>query len=130
MTEITLRLLSLKSRQVLRLRPFYKALGVDLHEENPRSWPYYLIGTIGNTVFEIHPLTARCGETDTTTRLGFAVEDLAMVIQTLQGLGALIDSEPRQTRWGMQALVRDPDGRTIELYQDARRQLDQTEQGG
>jgi hypothetical protein len=68
-------------------------------------------------VLEIYPLPDEGGAADATTRLGFGVERLADVVQALCQPGTVIASEPRQTVWGLRAVVRDPDGRAVELYQ-------------
>jgi lactoylglutathione lyase len=49
--------------------------------------------------------------------LGFAVENLTDVVQSLKGIGIKIVTEPRKTAWGFQAVVKDPDGRSVELSQ-------------
>ncbi len=117
MAGVSLRLLVLKTRQLDRLRAFYRALGVELAEEKHGGGPVHYAGQVGEAVLEIYPLPDESNTADTTTRLGFAVEKLTEVIQALRDAGAVIQSEPRQTAWGLQAIVRDPDGRTVELYQ-------------
>lgn len=113
----SLKLLVLRTPQVDRLRAFYQALGVELIEERHGSGPLHYVGQIGDATLEIYPLSDEGCSTDTTTRLGFAVERLAEVVQALREAGMVIASEPRQTAWGLRAVVRDPDGRAVELYQ-------------
>jgi lactoylglutathione lyase len=117
MPSVVLKLLVLKTGQADRLRAFYLALGVELVEERHGSGPLHYAGQIGDVVLEIYPLTDEGGAADATTRLGFAVERLAEVVQALREAGTVIASEPRQTAWGLRAVVRDPDGRAVELYQ-------------
>jgi hypothetical protein len=52
---------------------------------------------------------------DSITRLGFAVADLERVLALLQASGTPVASPPR----GNRVVVRDPDGRPVELL-DAR----------
>ncbi len=118
MAGVSLKLLVLKTRQVDRLRSFYQALGIDLTEEKHGAGPVHFAGQVGGAVLELYPLPAEDGPADATTRLGFAVEKLAEVVQALRNAGELIAREPRPTAWGLRAVVRDPDGRAIELYQD------------
>jgi hypothetical protein len=37
-------------------------------------------------------------------------------IESLPGQGIQVVTEPRMTPWGYRAVVRDPDGRAVELY--------------
>jgi catechol 2,3-dioxygenase-like lactoylglutathione lyase family enzyme len=117
MASVSLRLLVLKTPQVDRLRDFYQAIGIELAEEQHGNGPVHYAGQVGNAVLEIYPMKNEGGTADTTTRLGFAVERLAEVVQALRDAGATFTSEPRQTAWGPRAVARDPDGRTVELYQ-------------
>ena len=117
MAEVSLRLLVLKTPRVDRLRAFYHTLGIDSTEERHGEGPLHYTARVGDTILELYPLSGEAGSADTTTRLGFAVSNLAEVIQTLKDAGAAIVREPQPTPWGLRAMVRDPDGRTIELYQ-------------
>ena len=113
----SLRLLVLKTPQVDRLLAFYQALGVELAEEQHGSGPLHFAGQIGDAILEVYPLPDEDGVADATTRLGFAVDRLIEVVQSLREAGTVIVSEPRETAWGLRAVVRDPDGRAVELYQ-------------
>jgi hypothetical protein len=42
---------------------------------------------------------------------------VAEVVQALQPLGTHVVTEPQATQWGFRAVVRVPDGRAFELYQ-------------
>jgi lactoylglutathione lyase len=116
MAGVLLRLLVLKTRQLDALRAFYGALGIELVEEKHGQGPIHYAGRLGDVVLEVYPLP-EAHSADATTRLGFAVERLTEVVDTLQTLGAVIVTQPQETAWGRRALVRDPDGRAIELYQ-------------
>jgi catechol 2,3-dioxygenase-like lactoylglutathione lyase family enzyme len=117
MPGVSLKLLVLKTPQMDRLRTFYHSLGVELVEEKHREGPVHYAGKIGDAVLEIYPLVDEGGTADATTRLGFAVDRLVEVVEALREGGTVIASEPRQTAWGLRAVVRDPDGRAVELYQ-------------
>jgi hypothetical protein len=116
MAGVSLKLLVLKTSQVDRLRAFYRYLGIDLTEERHGTGPLHHAGQVGDVVLEIYPLPDG-GTADTTIRLGFAVDRLSEVVQALREARAVIASEPTQTVWGLRAVVRDPDGRIVELYQ-------------
>jgi len=112
----TLALLVLKSRQVERLRQFYAFLGIAFTQERHGSGPEHHAATMGDVVFELYPLTAEANE-EGPPRLGFYVTDLGQKLADLKKTGAVVEIEPRPSKWGMRAVVRDPDGRAVELYQ-------------
>jgi predicted enzyme related to lactoylglutathione lyase len=112
---IRLNLLVLKTRQLDRLRQFYAALGIAFAQEKHGDGPLHYAGTIGDLVLELYPLPEGAGLADSTTRLGFAVAGLDAVVRALEGVGAEVVALPRQTAWGRRAVVRDPDGRAVEL---------------
>jgi len=68
-------------------------------------------------VIEVYPLPDDGRPVDSSTRLGFAVENVAEVIQALAGIGTTVVKPPKETTWGLQAVVKDPDGRSVELTQ-------------
>jgi predicted enzyme related to lactoylglutathione lyase len=68
-------------------------------------------------MLEVYPLLEDGAATDATTRLGFAVASVVEVVQALQALGTPVVTEPQTTKWGFRGVVRDPDGRAIEIYQ-------------
>jgi len=94
------------------LKSFYTSLGVEFQSEKHGKGPEHYAATLSNDlVLEIYP--AADGTTpDTALRLGLSVPDLGDALRALGQSGA-----PRQTPWGLQAVVRDPDGRTVELLQ-------------
>lgn len=116
-TAVSLTLLVLKTRQLEQLREFYQALGVELSQDRHGNGPAHYAGRVGETVLEVYPLAEDAGAVDATTRLGFAVGDLGQVVEALRASGAGVTSPPKLTTWGMRAVVQDPDGRAVELYQ-------------
>jgi lactoylglutathione lyase len=117
MSVPSLTLLVLKTRQVEKLRSFYLSLGVELAEERHGSGPVHFAGKVGDLTFEVYPLGEDGGLPEASTRLGFAVDGLADVIGILEESGSPVISRPKETRWGVRAVVRDPDGRAVELYE-------------
>ena len=114
MSEVALSLLVLRSQQVEALRLFYETLGIDLCEEQHGTGPVHFAGKLGPTVLEIYPLVD--GDADTTTRLGFVVEDLGYVLESLWRRKLSPLKKAKETEWGLRAIVKDPDGRAVELY--------------
>ncbi|WP_254506884.1 VOC family protein [Anatilimnocola floriformis] len=112
---VMLSLLVLKTRQLERLKDFYENLGIEFVEEKHGDGPLHFAGKLGDAVFEIYPLAS--GEADATTRLGFVVDDLDDISERLQRLQSVPLKQPKQTEWGRRLVVKDPDGRSVELYQ-------------
>ena len=117
MADVSLTLLVLKTRQVEQMRRFYQTIGIDFGEEQHGTGPVHFAGRIGNVVIEIYPLSEEGTPADSSTRLGFGVENVAEIVQALHGNGTKIVTPARETAWGLQAVVRDPDGRAVELTQ-------------
>jgi lactoylglutathione lyase len=117
MGNVTLSLVVLKTRQIDALRSFYGSLGIEMAQEQHGKGPVHFAGQVGDVVLEVYPLPEDGPPADGTTRLGFGVARLAEVVQALQVLGAPVVTEPQATPWGFRAVVRDPDGRAVELYQ-------------
>jgi len=117
MGKVTLSLIVLKTRQLDTLRKFYTSLGINLIEEKHGKGPVHYAGRIDDTVMEVYSLSEKDTQPDATTRLGFTVEKLEEVMEALKLLGTCIVTEPQVTEWGYRAVVKDPDGRVIEIYQ-------------
>ena len=117
MTDVSLSLVVLKTRQVEKLRAFYQALGIELAEEQHGKGPIHYAGRIGSVVLEVYPLTEDGTPTDSTTRLGFAIGKLTEATEQLKALGISVPDNPQATEWGYRVVVRDPDGRAVELYE-------------
>lgn len=117
MGNVMLSLVVLKTRQVDALRRFYGSLGIELVEEQHGKGPVHFAGRVGDVVLEVYPLPEDGTPADASTRLGFAVARLAEVIEALKALDTPVVTEPQATQWGFRTVVRDPDGRAVELYQ-------------
>lgn len=116
MTNVTptLRLVVLKTEQLDRLRSFYEAMGISFTREQHGTGPVHEAAVLGDAVLELYP--AGEGETsDVQVRLGFAVADLDATLRKIETVRFAVVTQPRQTPWGMRAVVRDADGRTVEL---------------
>jgi hypothetical protein len=115
MGNAMLSLVVLKTRQVDVVRRFYGSLGIELAEEQHGKGPVHFAGQAGDVVLEVYPLSEGSTPADATTRLGFVVTGLAEVVRALKVLDTPIITEPQATQRGVRALVRDPDGRAVEL---------------
>lgn len=116
MSKVSLSLLVLKTQQVEKLRVFYSMFGIEFCEEQHGTGPTHFAGQLQDTVFEIYPLAER-EQPDSSTRIGFVVDDLNFVLESLWRHQFCKLKKAKQTEWGYRAVVRDPDGRAIELYQ-------------
>jgi lactoylglutathione lyase len=107
-----LNLIVLRTPKLDDMRRFYSALGARFQSEKHGSGAEHYAATLGDgLVLELYP--ASDGMTpDSGLRLGLMVENIA---ETLRALGET--GMPRETQWGLRAVVHDPDGRTIELLQ-------------
>jgi predicted enzyme related to lactoylglutathione lyase len=110
-------LLVLKTHLLDRLKDFYTALGISFTEEQHGKGPSHYAGTLGELTLELYPLPAEAGPADASTRLGFGVSDVDGLMSSLEEVGGTVVTGPRRTEWGYRAVVRDPDGRAVELCQ-------------
>jgi|SRR5581483_1232741 len=113
MNDVKLTLLVLKTIKQGILLKFYETLGIKFVLERHNEGPIHYAGKLGDVVFEIYPMSVG-DKPDSTTRLGFAVVNLKSIIELLPV--ETVVRKPQETKWGMRAVVRDPDGRSVELY--------------
>ena len=111
-----IRLLVIRTIGIARLADFYALLGLTFEYHKHGKSPYHFSAPVGNTILEIYPLAKRQTEADKELRLGFALDDFENTIITLKEKGVEFVSEPMQADYGFMAIIRDPDGRRIELY--------------
>jgi lactoylglutathione lyase len=116
MTPPRLNLLVIRSEEPARAVGFYELLGLHFQEEQHGKGPVHWAAQSVGLVMEIYPARSS-DEVDRTTRLGFDVNDVQSAVATLQEHGLEIVNDPKQTQWGLRAVVKDPDGRSVELIQ-------------
>lgn len=109
-----LNLLVLRAREPKLLVAFYEGLGLRFDEEQHGSGPAHHAARQGSGAFEIYPCSADDRST-VATRIGFAVEDVDLACKrALESYGTVVQ-EPRDSPWGRRAIVKDPEGHTVEL---------------
>jgi lactoylglutathione lyase len=100
---------------------FYRAIGLDLADELHEDGPVHLAMELGPVHFAIYeaaaPGTAPDRRSGGDTFPGFYVESLDDVTETLRQLGAPLIQEHEAMPWGCRIVVRDPDGRAVEVNQ-------------
>jgi hypothetical protein len=108
---VKLNLLVLRTNKLEDLKAFYSAFGASFVSERHGSGPNHYSARLGDLVLETYP-TPDGILPGPSLRIGLTVDDLH---RTLRSIGQAVT--PRQTQWGLRAVVRDPDGRAIELCQ-------------
>jgi len=107
-----LNLLVLRTPRLEEMRTFYSALGARFESEQHGSSPDHYAAMLGDDfVLELYPCVDGVIP-DPGLRLGVSVDNIG---EALCAIGQPV--APRQTQWGLRALVCDPDGRTVELLQ-------------
>ncbi len=117
MPNVSFSLLVLKTQQLEPLRAFYSALGIEFCEEQHGTGPTHYAGELGDAILEIYPLPEGEHNADSSTRIGFFVEDVGFVLESLWRNEFCELKKAKKTQWGYRAVVRDPDGRAVELCQ-------------
>jgi catechol 2,3-dioxygenase-like lactoylglutathione lyase family enzyme len=95
---------------------FYRNLGIEFLKEKHGKGPEHYSGKVGGTVLEIYPLS-KDAPMESGGRLGFAVPKLDELLKKLRAHGVAVVEDAKETEWGYRAVVRDPDGRAVELTQ-------------
>jgi catechol 2,3-dioxygenase-like lactoylglutathione lyase family enzyme len=109
-----LNLIVLRSRDLDHAAVFYRALGLEFIKHAHGDGPIHLASESANQVFEIYPLAD--GDVPTSsTRIGFAVGSVDESYQALLEAGGQSVSPPKNSAWGVRAVVADPDGHRVEL---------------
>lgn len=117
MNQPKMTLIVIRSSTVSRVVEFYRCLGIDFTEERHETGPLHFAACLGGLVFEVYP-AKNPTDVDRRTRLGFSTSDLSGAMNRLRTLDAEVLQQPSHSTWGVRAVVRDPDGRTVELYGD------------
>ncbi|MCJ8007339.1 VOC family protein [Lederbergia wuyishanensis] len=112
--SISLNLVVIKSKNLEESVAFYKKLGLLFQKEQHGNGPEHYACELGQIVFEIFPATHHHNK---NIRLGFSIKHIESVIATLKLIGAEIVTEPKASPWGKRAVVKDPDGNSIELIE-------------
>lgn len=112
-----INLLVIRTKQPKILATFYTLLGMEFQYHRHGNGPYHHSAELNGFVFEIYPLLKNQTGIDKSLRLGFAVNNLEVIVQTLEKHNAKILKKTTKTEWGFQAIIADLDGRKIELTQ-------------
>lgn len=111
-----LRLLVVRTSDLERLTAFYSLFGVTFDYHKHGKSPYHYSATLGSTILEIYPLAKGQSGAEINLRLGFAVNNFETIVKLLKDKETEFLSEPMQTDYGFMAVIKDSDGRKLELY--------------
>ena len=107
-----LNLLVLRSADIEATRAFYELLDLTFTRHAHGSGPEHFAHEDERGVFEIYPVKA--GGSSDNVGLGFGVDDLAAAHERF---ASYRPGPIQQTDWGRSFVVRDPDGRRVEIKQ-------------
>lgn len=110
----SLRLLVLWTDNLEMMMSFYSVIGFEFTKEKHGKGADHYSAKLENGAFELYAGRAR--ETH-LVRIGFAVPDLDKVLNDLR---LMVVTMPTKTPWGYRAVLEDPDGRMVELYQEGK----------
>jgi lactoylglutathione lyase len=98
---------------------FYRAVGLELEDEDHGEGPVHFAVEVGGVHFAIYPTEvsgrAAARRTAGSSFPGFYVQALDDVTASLRRMGATVLTEHEQMPWGCRVVVEDPDGRAIEV---------------
>jgi lactoylglutathione lyase len=110
-----LNLVVVQARDLEAARRFYSCIGLTFRREQHGRGPEHLAAQVGPTIFEVYP----CLESSAGggVRIGFEVDSLQPTLDALRHQSVKVLTEPRDSPWGLRAVVEDPDGNRVELTQ-------------
>ena len=111
-----MNLIVLRSDAPERTVAFYERLGMRFQQEQHGTGPVHWAAELGGLVFEVYPARSAT-EVDSKMRLGFEVADVLGVLHALRASGAEIIHEQKVAADRMRFVVRDPDGRSVDVAQ-------------
>jgi len=110
-------LIVIRSANMEALAKFYSALlDVELTKHRHGQGPEHYGCELGFFCFEIYP--KRSDEDDTTAvRLGFLVDSIRDAFARLGRFEYNVVSSPKESPWGVRAVIDDPEGHRVELIE-------------
>jgi predicted enzyme related to lactoylglutathione lyase len=100
---------------------FYRAVGLELVDEDHGEGPVHFATELGPVHFAIYPAEtpgrARERRSGGSVFPGFFVESLDAAAEAVGRAGAAVLSAHEQMPWGCRIVAQDPDGRPVEINQ-------------
>jgi lactoylglutathione lyase len=116
--------LVLFSADIDRTVEFYRALGVEFDvEQHDEEGPVHHACDLGGTHFAIFPGTPGAAppmRSSGSMFPGLVVESVVESLEEARKLGARVRQEPEVYPWGPRAVLEDPDGRPVEIFERSR----------
>ena len=113
--------LVLYARDMEKTAEFYRTLGIPLGKEDHGEGPIHYATELGAVHYAIYPAQSPGSAPERhsagDTFHGFFVDSLDEVVDRLRSTGALMLSNHEVMPWGCRIVVRDPDGRAVEVNQ-------------
>ena len=116
MDNILLNLVVIRSANIERVSQFYKLLGLNFTLHHHSKGPEHYTCELGMVGFEIYPHTDSTKNID-STHIGFQVNSLDGLFAKLKESGVIVISQPKDSPWGRQAVIDDPDGNRVRKFQ-------------
>ena len=111
-----LNLVVIRVADLERSASFYRSMQMPLTKESHGAGPDHYSVDLGGVVMELYPRRSEA-EATTQTRIGLVVEKLDDVLAVCQASGGQLIAAAKDSPWGRRAIVKDPDGHTIELVE-------------
>jgi lactoylglutathione lyase len=112
-----LKLIVIRSRDPKTLSIFYGLLRVYFEYHKHGNSRMHYSGKLGTAILELYPLAKGQRDADLYLRLGIATDDFEATVLRLRDENVFFESEPGNTDFGFMAIVQDPEGRKVEIYQ-------------
>jgi len=109
-----LNLTVIRSADIHRSADFYRNFDLEFELHSHGKGPPHFATLNTKTVFEIYPATEKM-PVSKSTRIGFEVQSCEMVIKRTLEKGYDVVSMPKESPWGLRAVVKDPDGHSVEI---------------
>lgn len=116
-----LNLTAIRSADIHKSAEFYKNLDLEFELHSHGKGPKHYASMNTEAVFEIYPTTEKMPVT-TSSRIGFSVRSCDAVIKRIQDKGFKVVSMPKESPWGLRAVIKDPDGYSVEVISPAARE--------
>ena len=114
-----LKLLVIRCKDIEKSKDFYEKLKFNFKKEQHGKGPIHYSCCVGNMVLELYPLLDNCID---NIRLGFYIDidniDTYLSIQNIEIISTYIFNNYKVY------VIKDPDNRKIELYQELKYVLD------
>lgn len=114
-----LNLLVIRSADPEKLASFYGLLGFDFVHHRHGNGPLHYSAELAGVVLEVYPLLPAQDQPDAGLRIGFSVKDLEACLAPLLMEEVEFVSKPCLSPWGFRCVIKDPEGRKIELVEES-----------